>query len=125
VHPALWVVAHAATDRTRGADPGQIGERHARHVEVDGLAPHVERETGSAFDLRVGRTGVAVDFRSEAARIDLNAAPADLLAGLFAAVGVDLTDVFLVLENEGVEKFVESWTELLTETQKQLGSVDK
>jgi transaldolase len=42
-----------------------------------------------------------------------------------SAVGVDLTDVFLVLENEGVEKFVESWTELLTETQKQLGSADK
>ena len=42
-----------------------------------------------------------------------------------SAVGVDLTDVFLVLENEGVEKFVESWTELLDETQKQLGSADK
>ena len=27
-------------------------------------------------------------------------------------VGVDLTDVFLVLENEGVEKFEKSWTEL-------------
>jgi transaldolase len=36
-----------------------------------------------------------------------------------------LTDVFVVLENEGVQKFVESWTELLTETQKQLGSADK
>jgi transaldolase len=42
-----------------------------------------------------------------------------------SAIGIDLTDVFLVLENEGVEKFVESWTELLTETQKQLGSADK
>jgi transaldolase len=42
-----------------------------------------------------------------------------------SASGIDLTDVFLVLENEGVEKFVESWTELLTETQKQLGSADK
>src|ERR1700733_1846006 len=42
-----------------------------------------------------------------------------------SAVGVDLTDVFLVLENEGVDKFVESWTELLTETKKQLGSADK
>jgi general secretion pathway protein K len=41
------------------------------------------------FDMRVGRTGVAVRFRSEAARIDLNAAPADLLTGLFTAVGVD------------------------------------
>jgi transaldolase len=27
-------------------------------------------------------------------------------------VGIDLTDVFLVLENEGVEKFEKSWTEL-------------
>jgi len=41
------------------------------------------------------------------------------------SVGIDLTDVFLVLENEGVEKFEESWTELLEETQKQLDSADK
>lgn len=42
-----------------------------------------------------------------------------------AAVGVDLPDVFVVLENEGVEKFVDSWTELMEETQKQLGSATK
>jgi transaldolase len=42
-----------------------------------------------------------------------------------AAVGVDLTDVFVVLENEGVEKFVDSWTELQEETQKQLDSAAK
>src|ERR1700733_8724006 len=47
------------------------------------------RPARGGFDLRVGRTGVAVRFRSEAARIDLNAAPVDLLAGLFTAVGVD------------------------------------
>jgi transaldolase len=41
------------------------------------------------------------------------------------AIGVDLTDVFLVLENEGVQKFEESWNELLEETQKQLDSSDK
>jgi transaldolase len=41
------------------------------------------------------------------------------------AVGIDLTDVFLVLENEGVQKFEESWTELLEETEKQLHSADK
>lgn len=41
------------------------------------------------------------------------------------AIGVDLTDVFLVLENEGVQKFEESWTELLEETQKQLDSAAK
>jgi transaldolase len=42
-----------------------------------------------------------------------------------AAVGVDVADVFVVLENEGVEKFVDSWTELLEETQNQLGSAAK
>lgn len=41
------------------------------------------------------------------------------------AVGVDLTDVFVVLENEGVQKFEESWTELLKETQAQLDSTSK
>jgi transaldolase len=41
------------------------------------------------------------------------------------AIGIDLTDVFLVLENEGVQKFEESWTELLEETQKQLDSAAK
>jgi general secretion pathway protein K len=51
--------------------------------------PEQARPTRGGFDMRVGRTGVAVRFRSEAARIDLNAAPADLLTGLFTAVGID------------------------------------
>jgi transaldolase len=42
-----------------------------------------------------------------------------------AAVGIDLTDVFLVLENEGVDKFEVSWNELLKETQTQLRSAAK
>jgi transaldolase len=42
-----------------------------------------------------------------------------------AAAGVDLTDVFVVLEEEGVQKFVESWSELREETQKQLDSTSK
>src|ERR1700738_2817525 len=41
------------------------------------------------------------------------------------AVGIDLTDVFVVLEDEGVEKFVDSWQQLLDETQTQLGSAAK
>ena len=51
--------------------------------------PEPVRPSQGGFSLRVGRTNVAVRFRSEGARIDLNAAPEDLLAGLFAAVGVD------------------------------------
>ncbi|MEJ3654931.1 transaldolase [Actinomycetes bacterium KLBMP 9759] len=37
-----------------------------------------------------------------------------------AAAGVDLDDVFLTLENEGVEKFEKSWSELLETVQGQL-----
>jgi len=36
------------------------------------------------------------------------------------AVGVDVTDVFIVLESEGVEKFEASWGELLEATAAQL-----
>ena len=42
-----------------------------------------------------------------------------------AAIGIDLTDVFLVLENEGVEKFETSWKDLLAETETQLRSAAK
>lgn len=41
------------------------------------------------------------------------------------AIGIDLTDVFLVLENEGVEKFEKSWQELLEATQGQLDAAAK
>ena len=37
-----------------------------------------------------------------------------------AAVGIDLPDVFKVLEDEGVDKFEKSWQELLDATQGQL-----
>ncbi|TQC42318.1 transaldolase, partial [Rhodococcus sp. WS4] len=36
------------------------------------------------------------------------------------AVGIDLTDVFKVLEDEGVDKFEVSWNELLDATAEQL-----
>lgn len=42
-----------------------------------------------------------------------------------SGVGIDLPDVFTVLEDEGVEKFIDSWNQLLSETQKQLGSAEK
>jgi transaldolase len=42
-----------------------------------------------------------------------------------AAAGVDLPDVFKVLEDEGVEKFEKSWLELLDATQEQLDAAKK
>jgi transaldolase len=41
------------------------------------------------------------------------------------ALGVDLTDVFLVLEDEGVEKFAKSWRHLREATQGQLDAATK
>ena len=55
-------------------------------------APQQTRPTHGAFEALVGRTKIAVRYRSERARIDLNAAPKTLIAGLFAAVGVGDSD---------------------------------
>jgi general secretion pathway protein K len=43
--------------------------------------------TRGAFRFRLGGADVMVEFLSEAARIDLNAAPKTLIAGLFAVLG--------------------------------------
>ncbi len=37
-----------------------------------------------------------------------------------SAIGIDVSDVFVTLENEGVEKFGASWTELMEATEQQL-----
>jgi general secretion pathway protein K len=44
------------------------------------------RPTRGAFDFHMANADIAVSFQSEAARIDLNAAPKELLAGLFIAL---------------------------------------
>jgi general secretion pathway protein K len=79
--------SHVADDRVQAEASIRAGVEMAVFQEL--AVPEPARPSHGALDLRVGRTRVAVAFRSEAARIDLNAAPADLLAGLFAAVGVD------------------------------------
>jgi transaldolase len=45
--------------------------------------------------------------------------PRSVFAGL-EALGVDLTDVFTVLETEGVDKFIKSWEELLDSVREHL-----
>ncbi|MFG1302088.1 type II secretion system protein GspK [Xanthobacter sp. V3C-3] len=49
--------------------------------------PRERRPTHGALAFRMGRAEVTATFRDEAARIDLNAAPGELLAGLFGALG--------------------------------------
>ena len=81
--------SHVADDRVQAEASIRAGVEMAVFRQLT-VAEQV-RPSHGVFVLRVGRTRVAVDFRSEGARIDLNAAPTDLLAGLFAAVGVDPT----------------------------------
>jgi general secretion pathway protein K len=51
-----------------------------------------DRPSRGDFTFRLGRAAVAVDFRSETGRVDLNMAPKELLAGLFAGLGVKYDD---------------------------------
>jgi len=81
--------SHVADDRVQAEASIRAGVEMTAFQEL--AVSELARPSLGAFDLRVGRTSVTVRFRSEAARVDLNAAPADLLAGLFAAVGVDVT----------------------------------
>jgi len=55
-------------------------------------APAENRPTRGAFNFRLGRANIAVEFCSEAARIDLNAAPKAVLTGLFVALGAHPND---------------------------------
>jgi general secretion pathway protein K len=50
------------------------------------------RPTSGTFNARVGAGKVTVTFRSEAARIDLNAAPKSLLAGFMTGLGAAPSD---------------------------------
>jgi len=55
---------------------------------------------------------------------DTSAAAQDVFDAI-TAVGVDLTDVFITLENEGVSKFEASWVELLETVQDQLDAITR
>jgi general secretion pathway protein K len=50
---------------------------------------NVTPTTRGAFRFNLSEADVTVDFVSEAARVDLNAAPKTLLAGLFSGLGAD------------------------------------
>jgi len=50
------------------------------------------RPSHGRFSFSLGRAAVEAGFISEAARIDLNMAPKEELAGLFAALGVQVSD---------------------------------
>lgn len=78
--------SHLADDRLQAEASIRAGvELTAYHCLTSGDAPHLSH---GSFVIKLGQTRIIVSYRSEAARIDLNSAPRDLLKGLFEAVGV-------------------------------------
>lgn len=88
----LTFVTNAAVVVAGSADRVQSAALVSAGVElaVFRLAGRNEetRPTSGTFNARVGAGRVFVTFRSEASRVDLNAAPKSLLAGLMAGLGV-------------------------------------
>ena len=78
---------HAPDDRLQAEASIRAGVEMAAFRQLE--APEQVRPSQGSFKLRVGRTSVVVRFRSEGARVDLNAAQEELLAGLFTVVGAD------------------------------------
>jgi general secretion pathway protein K len=84
------VVVAGSTDRVQA----EALETAAIELAVYQLTAAKEdvRPTSGTFDARVGAGKISVTFQSEAARIDLNAAPKRLLAGLMIGLGAAPSD---------------------------------
>src|SRR5215471_15841389 len=86
IYVANTAVAVAGSDDAIEADALMSASVELTAYQLFGM-PAQARPTRGAFDFRLGRANVAVEFCSEAARIDLNEAPKELLSGLFIALG--------------------------------------
>ena len=79
------VVVAASTERVRSDALVTAGVELATY-QLTAVSENVRPSSGR-FTARMGAARVSVTFRSEAARIDLNAAPKGLLAGLIIGLG--------------------------------------
>ena len=86
IYVANAAVAVAANDDAIEAEALVYASLELTAYRLLGV-PKEKRPTSGEFDFRIGRANVSVDFRSETARVDLNQAPKELLAGLFEALG--------------------------------------
>lgn len=94
-------------------DPALPDTRYVDELVADGVVNTMPEKTLEAVADHSEVTGDQVTTRFEDAERVVEAA---------RAVGIDFDDVFDVLEREGVQKFEDSWNELLTSTQ---GEIDK
>jgi len=86
IYVANTAVAVAGSDDAIEADALMSASVELTAYQLFGM-PTQARPTRGAFDFRLGRANVAVEFCSEAAHVDLNEAPKELLSGLFIALG--------------------------------------
>ena len=95
----LTYVTNTAVVVAGSADRLQTEALAGAGVELAALQlagrPEAGRPTSGTFNARVGAGRVFVTFRSEAARIDLNAAPKSLLSGLMVGLGASRSDAAL------------------------------
>ena len=84
------VVVAGSTDRVQ-AEALETAAVELAVYQLSAVKADVRPSSGT-FDARVGAGKVSVTFRSEAARIDLNAAPKGLLSGLMIGLGVAPSD---------------------------------
>ena len=95
-------------------DPTYSDTKYVTELVVAGTVNTMPEHTLVAFADHGEVRGDAVTGRADEAR---------QVFERLSAVGVDLDDVFAVLEREGVEKFAKSWEELLATVQGQLDAV--
>ena len=95
-------------------DPAYADTMYVADLVVDGCVNTMPEKTMQAFADHGEITGDTVSGRV----VEAKAVFAQL-----SAVGVDFDDVLVVLENEGVDKFVKSWDELVETVTDQLGAV--
>lgn len=91
VYIATTTASFAANDDRVKAEAAISASLELTAYQLSG-APKDSSPARGAFGFRLGRANVAVGFLSESARIDLNAASKELLAGLFAALGAQPED---------------------------------
>ena len=87
---SVYTIESAATarvpdDRVRAESAIRAGVELTAYRAL--ILPKSQRPTHGAFETRIGDAKIDVRFRSEAARVDLNAAPKELLTGLFISLG--------------------------------------
>jgi len=95
-------------------DPAYPDTLYVTELVVDGCVNTMPEKTLMAFADHGEVTGDTVTGRAAEAEEHFQA---------LADVGVDFDDVLVVLEREGVEKFVASWDELVDTVSKQLAAV--